>query len=151
MDIPLLCDVDAEESLLGGVIIQEGIPPEVLHYSIVPKDFYIIRNQWVWSAVLELDKFKRLNILTLADLLHERKKLVEIGGPARLTTFVIRCYDSCDIERDAILIKELAERRFALRVANRLAQLIYTLNEPFSLDDIVIKLYKSRLQTEQNS
>lgn len=146
--IPLLFDEEAEESLLGGVIIQEGIPPGVLKYGLVPRDFYIIRNQWVWRVILSLASFDIRTVWEELEKKQSKQELSGFGGPARLTTLVYRCQNSCDIERDAQLIKELSERRFALRIANRLAQVVYALNEPFDLNDIILKLYNSRVKIE---
>jgi len=155
LTIPVLYSVEAEESLCGGVLIRASedgqIPEELKKYNLKPKDFFIIRNQWVWDAMLELDVQKKLDILTVWDMLwvkHSKKDCREFGGPARLTTLLVRCDNSYDIERDAELIKELSERRFALRIANRLAQVIYTLNEPFDLNNIIAKLYTSRIKLE---
>jgi replicative DNA helicase len=147
-DIPLLFSADAEESLCGGIIIREEIPDEIKLYGLKPGDFYIIRNRWVWMAAISLGKYDIKTLWEELERTKGKKDLNGFGGPARLTTLVYRCDNSYDIEKDARVIKELSERRFALRIANRLAQVIYALDEPFNLDDIVTKLYKSRVQTE---
>lgn len=84
-------DLVAEQSLLGAIIINNDVLPEVLTI-VRPQDFYEQRHQIIFQAIMDLyDHHKPIDLLTLTSELKSKKKLNEIGKAsylAELSNFV---------------------------------------------------------------
>lgn len=78
-------DVVAEKSLLGAVMLDENVLPEVITV-IKPTDFYEENHRVIFEAMQNLyDEHKPIDLLTLTNELKSLKKLKQIGGAAYLT------------------------------------------------------------------
>lgn len=78
-------DIVAEKSLLGAVMIDENVLPEVITV-IKPTDFYEENHRLIFEAMQNLyDAHKPIDLLTLTNELKSLKKLKQIGGAAYLT------------------------------------------------------------------
>lgn len=78
-------DIIAEKSLLGAVMIDENVLPEVITV-IKPTDFYEENHRLIFEAMQNLyDAHKPIDLLTLTNELKSLKKLKQIGGAAYLT------------------------------------------------------------------
>ena len=78
-------DIVAEKSLLGAVMLDENVLPEVITV-IKPTDFYEENHQIIFEAMRNLyDEHKPIDLLTLTNELKSLKKLKQIGGAAYLT------------------------------------------------------------------
>jgi replicative DNA helicase len=74
--------IEAEEAVLGSVLID---PEAIYRVSSFLKadDFYIVKNQWVWSACLALhERREPIDFVTITRELTARNQLDELGGPA---------------------------------------------------------------------
>src|SRR5688572_11518601 len=72
---------EIEEALLGSILIDEGIRPEIAELNLSGEDFYIIALGWIFEAMLELDRNNQpIDAVTLTDLLERQGKLDEVGG-----------------------------------------------------------------------
>lgn len=84
-------DLVAEQSLLGAIIINNDVLPEVLTI-VRPRDFYDERHKIIFQAMLDLyDHHKPVDLLTLTSELKTQKKLNDIGKAsylAELSNFV---------------------------------------------------------------
>ena len=84
-------DLVAEQSLLGAIIINNDVLPEVLTI-LRPRDFYEPRHQIIFQAIVDLyDHHKPIDLLTLTSELKAQKKLTEVGKAsylAELSNFV---------------------------------------------------------------
>lgn len=84
-------DLVAEQSLLGAIIINNDVLPEVLTV-VRPRDFYEERHRIIFQAMLDLyDHHKPVDLLTLTAELKTQKRLGEIGKAsylAELSNFV---------------------------------------------------------------
>ena len=78
-------DEVAEKSVLGAIIIDNDVLPEVLTI-LKPRDFYEKRHQIIYESIIDLyDKHKPIDLLTLTTELKSKKKLSEIGSASYLT------------------------------------------------------------------
>jgi replicative DNA helicase len=116
-------NVEAEQALIGAVLIS----PDVLRkIDIQPEDFYIVRNQWIWSAIQEIYRSGlELDFLVLGECLEKRGKLAELGGPAYLMGLINQTPTSLHAEVYAHLVKQAARRRTMIQIANGLAKAAY--------------------------
>ena len=78
-------DIVAEKSLLGAVLLSDGVFPEVITV-VRAKDFYEEKHQVIFDAMMNLyDQHRPIDLLTLTAELKSLKKLKEIGGAPYLT------------------------------------------------------------------
>ncbi len=83
-------DIVAEKSLLGAIIINNDVLPEILTI-LKPKDFYEPKHQVIFESISDLyDQHKPIDILTLTSNLKSKKQLSEVGKAylAELSNFV---------------------------------------------------------------
>jgi replicative DNA helicase len=113
--------VEAEESVLGGIlIISEYIT--VVAGMLEPEDFFIIRNQWVYEAILELWRAdKAIDNLTLAEQLKETGRLEEVGGAVYITYLMNKTPSGIYVDTYAQIVRDYSDRRKLRRVADALA------------------------------
>ena len=78
-------DIVAEKSLLGAIMLDENVLPEVIT-AVRSNDFYEENHQVIFEAMQNLyDEHKPIDLLTLTNELKSLKKLKQIGGAAYLT------------------------------------------------------------------
>jgi replicative DNA helicase len=113
--------VEAEEAALGSLIIDPSqIAP--LTAIIEPTDFFLIKNQWVYEAILDLwHAQKEVDYLTVVNQLSEKGQLDEIGGAAYVTYLLNNTPSSIYGETYAGIIQHNADRRRLLGLASDLA------------------------------
>ena len=71
-------DIVAEKSLLGAIMISDGILPEILTI-LKPRDFYEKRHEIIFAAMTVLyDQHKPVDLLTLTAELRSQKKLKDV-------------------------------------------------------------------------
>ena len=78
-------DIVAEKSLLGAILLSDGVFPEVITI-VRAKDFYEEKHQVIFNAMMNLyDQHRPIDLLTLTAELKSLKKLKEVGGAPYLT------------------------------------------------------------------
>jgi len=124
---------EAEEALLGAVMINPECYFEVSRI-VRPDDFYIHRHVWIWGAFLALThSHTAIDSLTIADELDRLGRLAETGGPAYLTSLVCQVPSSLNAIEYASIVREHAERRTGIKIANQIAQKAYDETIKFDL------------------
>ncbi len=128
---------EAEEAVLGSILINPESyydVAEVLHED----DFYIIRNQWVWSSFVRLNE-KRIpiDILTVSEDLQNHNQLGDIGGQAYLISLVNQTPTSLHAQSYSHIVEQNAIRRRMLVAANEMAKLAY--DQEKDVDTIIDK------------
>ena len=83
--------VETEEAVLGSLLIDSEAILKVASF-LQPENFYVVKNQWVYEAMLRLqDRREPIDLLTVSQELAKNGKLDEAGGEsyiAQLTTTV---------------------------------------------------------------
>lgn len=124
---------DAEESLLGSILIDPEVFNEVVQF-INGEDFYIHRNRWVWNAIARLVENRiPVDMLTLTEHLSAQNQLVELGGPAYLTMLTSRVPSALNAVSYAHIVEEYAIRRRLLSAANDVAKLALDQEKPLKI------------------
>lgn len=78
-------DLVAEKSLLGAIMLNEDILPEIMTI-VRPADFYEEKHQLIFQAMSNLyDNHRPVDLLTLTSELKSLKNLKKIGGAPYLT------------------------------------------------------------------
>ena len=73
-------EIEAEEAVLGSLLIDPAAVHDI-SYFLKTDHFYVVRNQWIYQAILDLaEQNSPVDIVTLTSLLTARDQLEEIGG-----------------------------------------------------------------------
>ena len=115
---------DAEQALLGALLIAPELLPTI---TLKPAHFYIHRNGWIYAAMRALyDRGVSLDYVTLSEELERAGQLMELGGPAYLTSLLTATPNAYSAEYYADIIRQHAQRRSDIQTANLLAQGAYS-------------------------
>jgi len=126
---------EAEEAVLGAVLINREVFFDLAVF-LSADDFYIIRNRWIWEAMIRLSEHRQpLDLLLVADDLEEHSQLEEIGGRAYLISLVNQTPSAMYAVSYGEVVKEMSIRRRMLTAANNLARMAHTRDQ--SLDTII--------------
>ena len=118
-------DIVAEKSLLGAVMIQDAVLPEVLTI-LKPRDFYEKRHEMIFSAMQSLyDQHKPIDLLTLTAELKKTKLLKEIGGAPYLTELSNFVPAASHAKAYAEIIERASVRRRLIKAGTEIANKAY--------------------------
>jgi len=124
--------VETEEALLGTIIIDSAALLDVLPF-LEPADFFIVRNQWVYDAMLAIHRRGGvIDYVSVVAELKEQGRLEEVGGASYLTGLINRvpalsALLSC--ETYGQIVHRAALRRRLLNAASEVARLAYDHNQ----------------------
>jgi len=111
---------EAEEALLGSLIIAPELMPTI---ALKPEYFYIVRHQWIFAAMQELDRRGiTFDLVTLSEELNKHDRLTELGGPAYLTALINQSPTSLNASHYADIVRDKASRRNDIKIANMIAE-----------------------------
>lgn len=118
-------DIEAERSLLGAIMIDEGSLPDILMV-IKPADFYESRHQTIFEAMSNLyDAHKPIDLLTLTNELKSLKKLKEVGGAAYLTELTNSVPVASHAKTYADIVAATSTRRRLIKAGTEIATSAY--------------------------
>lgn len=128
-------DTVAEKSLLGAVMIQDGVLPEVLTI-LKPRDFYEKRHEIIFNAMTELyDAHKPIDLLTLTAELKSKKLLKDVGGAAYLTELSNFVPAASHAKAYAEIIERASVRRRLIKAGSEIANKAY--EEDSDVDSLI--------------
>jgi replicative DNA helicase len=146
-------NIDAEEAILGGVLLDPeaiGRVAELLR----PEAFYISAHQEIYRHALALHAQGRpTDLMSMTSRLYDQGLLDKIGGQSRLAQLVDRTVSAVNIDQYAQLVTEKYLRRKLIQVGNEVAQLGYELNSPLEqiLDQSEQKIFSITQARPQQS
>lgn len=71
--------VEAEESLLGALLMTPEVLSDVVPV-LQPRDFYVVRNRWIYDSILSLSELNRqIDLLTVSRALSDAGQLADVG------------------------------------------------------------------------
>lgn len=118
-------NTEAETCLLGSILID----PECIRSAasvVNPADFFIVRNQWVYAAMLDLHaRSLPIDFVTLCDALDKRGQLSEIGGSPAIASLCNSVPTAIHAHAYARIIVDASVRRGLLGAASDIAQMAY--------------------------
>lgn len=128
-------DVEAEKSLLGAIMLDNGTLPDILTV-LKPADFYEKRHETIFQAIIDLyDAHKPIDLLTLTAELRSKKKLKEVGGAAYLTELSEFVPAAAHAKAYADIIEKAAVRRRLIKAGTEIANKAY--EDDANADDLV--------------
>lgn len=118
-------DIVAEKSLLGAIMISDGILPEILTI-IKADDFYDERHRIIFAAMASLyDQHKPVDLLTLTSELKTTKQLKNIGGAPYLTELSNFVPAASHAKAYAEIIEKMSTRRKLINAGTQIANRAY--------------------------
>ena len=128
-------DIVAEKSLLGAIMLQDGVMPEILTI-LKPNDFYEKRHETIYAAMVRLyDQHKPIDLLTLTSELKTQKKLKEIGGAPYLTELSNFVPAASHAKAYAEIIEKASVRRRLIKAGTEIANKAF--EESNNTDDLI--------------
>ena len=128
-------DIVAEKSLLGAIMLSDGVLPEILTI-LKPRDFYDERHQTIFAAMMNLyDQHRPIDLLTLTSELKSLKKLKEIGGGPYLTELSNFVPAASHAKAYAEIIEKASTRRRLIQAGTQIANKAF--EDDANVDDLV--------------
>ncbi|HWI02947.1 MAG TPA: replicative DNA helicase, partial [Acidimicrobiales bacterium] len=123
-------NVQAEESLLGAMLLSRSAIDAGAEAGIDAADFYKPAHGHVFAAVMALyAQGEPSDPVTVAEALRRDGQLEAIGGPATLTTLMAGTPSTGNAGRYARIVKDHAQLRELIRAAGDIAEMGYELPE----------------------
>lgn len=118
-------DDEAEEALIGSCLIDQEVIYR-LKGAIDVSEFYNVKNQWAWAALLKLASTRQpIDAVTLRRALEASGQIDEIGGPSQITYYMTVVPTAIHAEGYADIVKRQAINRRLLKSAEDIARLAY--------------------------
>jgi len=120
---------EAEQSVLGSILIDKEAMIKVADL-VKPEDFYYDIHKIIFEAIGDLyNRHDPIDLLTVANLLEERKQIDTIGGPAYLAELTSSVPTSTHIFKYAQIVKNKATLRKMIKAGNVIAGCGYNEDE----------------------
>ncbi len=113
-------NIDAEESLISAILLDNDILVEILDV-LSPPDFYKSAHQVIFEAITDL--FSRgdpIDLVTLADHIQGKNQLESIGGAVYLAKLLDEAPVPSNAKNYALIIREKASLRRLITAANKI-------------------------------
>jgi replicative DNA helicase len=128
-------NVEAEEAVLGSLLID---PEAIFRVSpfLKPDDFYIVKNGWIYDAILSLHEHRQpADFVTVCDELENRTQLEEAGGAAYIASLINVVPTAIHVEAYARIVERTAIRRRLISAAGQIASFAYEEDQP--VDEVI--------------
>ena len=123
--------IEAEEAVLGSILIDPDAYHEVASIITRPADFYSTRNRWVWEAIRDLsNEGIAIDVVTIIDKLRQHGHLDDAGGESTVISLLNAVPTSINVESYALLVQQAAVRRRLLTAAGTVARLAFDEAKP---------------------
>jgi len=118
-------DLDAEESVLGSILIDDQAIAKVRDI-LKPGDFFRDKNEWVFAAACRLhDRDVAINQVTLASEIEHDRKLEALGGAPYLHNLIDNTPTSVHVRHYAEIVKRLSTMRNLIGIAGKISAIGY--------------------------
>jgi replicative DNA helicase len=129
-------DLDAEQSVLGGMMISKDAIADVVE-EIRGTDFYRPAHEAVYDAILDLyGRGEPADAVTVADELNKRGEISRVGGVPYLHSLIAMVPTAANAGYYARIVKERAVLRRLVEAGTRIVQLGYA-TDGGDVDEIV--------------
>ncbi|MFH0820356.1 MAG: replicative DNA helicase [Candidatus Peregrinibacteria bacterium] len=109
---------EAEQSVLGSILIDQDAIIKVID-AIAVDDFYYDTHKMIYQAMVDLhNRHDPIDLLTLANLLEERRHLEAVGGPAYLAELTSTVPTATHVFKYAQIVKNKGVLRKMLRAGS---------------------------------
>ncbi len=119
-------NLEAEQSVLGAIIIDNEALPKAMEVLGGDEDFYKDSHKRIYRAMLELfNRGEPIDIITLTDYLRKTDELESIGGIAYLSFLANSILTAANVRYHSKIVREKALLRSLLNAASHIASKVY--------------------------
>jgi replicative DNA helicase len=116
---------ETEEAVLGSLLIDTEAILKVAGF-LQPENFYVVKNQWVYEAMLRLhDRREPIDLLTVSQELVKNGKLDEAGGESYIAQLTTTVPTALNVEAYGRAVESLSLRRKMITAAGDIARIAY--------------------------
>ena len=146
---PLPQNVEAEQAVLGAVLIESSVINQILEI-LTPDDFYKEAHRKIFNAMIDLDRESvPIDILTLYDYLKSNGNLLEEVGESSYLTYLIELVPTTEnVTYYAKLVKDKSILRNLVTAATDIAH--RGGDEGVDLDEFIDRAEQTILDIAQN-
>jgi len=151
-DIMTLANIDAEEAVLGAILLEPSLHPNVAEI-LQPADFTILFNGFVWYAFDKLaERNVGIDLLSVSDELEKVKDLKGVDFATRLTELMAACPDPMHAEHYARKVRDAATLIRVHRAAAKMQALVEDKTHNMTVDELIDECNKILfLATDQDT
>jgi replicative DNA helicase len=133
-------NLEAEESVLGGILIENDAMNSVLDI-LIPEDFYKEANRKIFHCAINLfEKSEPVDLITLTNELSKNNILEEVGGATYLASLVDKVPTAANIQNYARIVREKSILRDIIRASTDIISESY--NEGEDIEDFLDRTEK---------
>lgn len=119
-------NLDAEQSVLGGIILDNEALPKAMEILGGDEDFYKDSHRRLYRAMLELfNRGEPVDIITLSDYLSKANELDSVGGIAYLSSLANSLLTAANIRYHSRIVREKALMRLLLSTSTHIISRVY--------------------------
>lgn len=145
----LPCNLEAEKSVLGAILLNDTCF-NMIEESLQPQDFYVPAHQIIFKHMLTLARAnKRIDLITLQDILQKENELVAVGDVAYLIELQENIPALGMLEQHAHIIRAKAVLRNLISSSVDIITSCYNQNE-IELDAVIDEAEKKIFQIIHN-
>ena len=127
--------IEAERAVLGAILLNEEAY-ETVSTIVQPSDFYSDHHRIIYEALMTIvNKNRRADYILLTEELKRLQKLDAVGGIIYITSLTSDMLDVYNVEEHAKIVRDKAQLRKLIHVANSLESMAY--REEEETEDIV--------------
>ncbi len=128
-------DLAAEKSLLGAILLSDGIFPEILE-TIKADDFYEKRHSHIYRGMISLyEQHRPIDLLTISAELKAQKTLKEVGGAPYLTELSNFVPTATHAKAYAEIVQRASVRRRLIKAGTEIATKAY--EDDVAVDELI--------------
>jgi len=129
-------NLEAEQSILGVVLVTHGKALDDLADRVTPEMFFRDSHQRIYRAMLAMyQRSEAIDFVTLKDTLAKADALDVVGGPAYIAALGNGVPVSTNVAFYARILREKAQQRTIIYTANKLLAAAYDEEEPAAIVD----------------
>ena len=116
-------NIDAEESILGGILLDPEAINRVADF-LRPEAFYLSAHQEIYRTMLLLQgQGNPTDLISVTSWLKDQGWLEKTGGQSKLVQLIDRTVSAVNIDQYALLVMDKYTRRQLIRAGNEISQL----------------------------
>lgn len=118
-------NTEAEVSVLGSLMLDKDAIIRVADF-LVPEDFYDNKHKTIYEVILSLfSKNTSIDILTVTNILEEKKLIDQVGGVTYLTTLMNAVPSAANVTHYAAIVRKKGTLRRLIQAAGEISNVAF--------------------------
>lgn len=142
-------NIEAEQSILGGILLENNAINRVNEILSSPDDFYSEAHRKIFKTIVELyEKNEPVDLITLSNALKNKNLLDAVGGPAYIASLVDNVPSAANVANYSKIVKEKAILRGLIGSATEIIDSCYETGS--DVDSLLDKAEHSIFEISEN-